>query len=207
MPTPACSARSRNTRTRGDGRLGGRALVPAVRSEISATVRLDTAGSRGLCAPPGGRLSPLKMPPGTALLFDTALKSDFLLLGGNEARAANRDPRDSRHAAGRFESAPADEQARVAQVLDHLLPISSRRLGLENELRAVFPPCRATSSSGSDAQTLVMNTADNCSVLSIPPSTPPGHIPRARFVSYPSGGHLWVGHQKEVVSEIISFLQ
>ena len=33
------------------------------------------------------------------------------------------------------------------------------------------------------------------------------HIPRARFISYPSGGHLWVGHQKEVMAEIAAFLK
>ena len=33
------------------------------------------------------------------------------------------------------------------------------------------------------------------------------HIPSARFVGYPSGGHLWVGHQKAVTSEMVAFLQ
>jgi hypothetical protein len=32
------------------------------------------------------------------------------------------------------------------------------------------------------------------------------HIPGARFVGYPSGGHVWVGHQEEIVSEILGFL-
>jgi hypothetical protein len=33
------------------------------------------------------------------------------------------------------------------------------------------------------------------------------HVPHARFIGYPSGGHLWVGHQKDVVSEIAAFLK
>ncbi|MFN8007049.1 MAG: hypothetical protein U0V70_08540 [Terriglobia bacterium] len=33
------------------------------------------------------------------------------------------------------------------------------------------------------------------------------HIPGARFVSYPSGGHLWVGHQKEIMAEIAALLK
>lgn len=32
------------------------------------------------------------------------------------------------------------------------------------------------------------------------------HIPHARFVSYPSGGHVWIGHHKELVAEIADFL-
>jgi len=33
------------------------------------------------------------------------------------------------------------------------------------------------------------------------------HIPGARFVRYPSGGHLWVGHQREVMAEVVGFLK
>jgi 2-hydroxy-6-oxonona-2,4-dienedioate hydrolase len=33
------------------------------------------------------------------------------------------------------------------------------------------------------------------------------HIPRARFIGYSSGGHLLVGHQKEITSEIEMFLK
>jgi pimeloyl-ACP methyl ester carboxylesterase len=33
------------------------------------------------------------------------------------------------------------------------------------------------------------------------------HIPGARFIGYPTGGHLWVGHQKEVMAEIAGFLR
>jgi len=32
------------------------------------------------------------------------------------------------------------------------------------------------------------------------------HIPRARFVGYERGGHLWIGHAGEVIAEILSLL-
>jgi len=32
------------------------------------------------------------------------------------------------------------------------------------------------------------------------------HVPGARFVGYESGGHLWVGYQEDVASEIAAFL-
>ncbi len=32
------------------------------------------------------------------------------------------------------------------------------------------------------------------------------HVRGARFVGYLTGGHLWVGHQKEVWSEVVGFL-
>lgn len=33
------------------------------------------------------------------------------------------------------------------------------------------------------------------------------HIRGAQFVGYATGGHLWVGHQKEVWSEVMRFLK
>ena len=33
------------------------------------------------------------------------------------------------------------------------------------------------------------------------------HMPHARFIGYPSGGHLLVGHEEEVTTEIVSFLR
>ena len=33
------------------------------------------------------------------------------------------------------------------------------------------------------------------------------HVPGAQFIGYPSGGHLWVGHQDEVMSAIAAFLK
>jgi 2-hydroxy-6-oxonona-2,4-dienedioate hydrolase len=32
------------------------------------------------------------------------------------------------------------------------------------------------------------------------------HIPYARFVGYATGGHLWVGHQQDIVNEIAGFM-
>ena len=151
-------------------------------------------------------VSPLKMPAGTAFLFDTALKSDFLfwvamkLARQSVIRAILATP------PAVLESAPADEQARVAQVLDHVLPISSRRLGLEND-GAIVSSLPRYELERIGVPTLVMSTADDLFGTLDTALYTAEHIPRARFVSYSSGGHLWVGHQKEVVSEIISFLQ
>jgi pimeloyl-ACP methyl ester carboxylesterase len=31
-------------------------------------------------------------------------------------------------------------------------------------------------------------------------------VPDARLVAFPSGGHVWVGHEREVFGEILGFL-
>jgi pimeloyl-ACP methyl ester carboxylesterase len=150
--------------------------------------------------------SPMQMPAGTAFLFDTALKSDFFfwaamkLARQSVIRAILATP------PAILEMAPADEQARVAQVLDHILPISTRRIGLENDATVVSSlPRYELERIG--APTLVMSTADDLFGTFDTARYTAEHVPRARFVSYPSGGHLWVGHQNEVVSEIIAFLK
>jgi pimeloyl-ACP methyl ester carboxylesterase len=150
--------------------------------------------------------SPMKMPAGTAFLFDTALKSDFLFWAAMKLarqtviRAILATP------PAVLEMAPADEQTRVAQVLDHILPISPRRQGLVNDAAVVSSLSRYELEL-IGVPTLVMSTADDLFGTFDTARYTAEHVPRARFVSYPSGGHLWVGHQKEVVSEIIAFLK
>jgi pimeloyl-ACP methyl ester carboxylesterase len=154
--------------------------------------------------PVGG--SPMQTPPGTAFLFDTALKSDFLfwaaikLARKTVIRAILATP------PAVLAMAPTDEQARVAQVLDHVLPVTMRRLGLEND-GAVVSSLPRYELERIGVPTLVMSTADDLFGTYDIARYTAEHIPGARFISYPSGGHLWVGHQKEVLSEIIAFLK
>jgi hypothetical protein len=39
------------------------------------------------------------------------------------------------------------------------------------------------------------------------PLTPAVHIPNARFIGYPSGGHLLVGRNAATSAEIVAFLR
>lgn len=154
---------------------------------------------------PGGA-PPIKTPAGTAFLFDTALRSDFLFW------AATRLSRQTAIRAilatppALVENAAADEQALVAQVLDHILPVSPRRQGLVNDLAVIFSlPRYELERIG--VPTLVMSAADDLFGTFDAARYTAAHIPLARFIGYPSGGHLWVGHQKEFASEIIAFLK
>jgi pimeloyl-ACP methyl ester carboxylesterase len=56
------------------------------------------------------------------------------------------------------------------------------------------------------APTLVISVADDLFGTFEAARYTAGHIPGARFVGYPSGGHLWVGHHREVMAEIAAFL-
>src|SRR5262249_15062412 len=86
---------------------------------------------------PGGAPS-LTTPERTLFLFDTALRSDFLYWAW--MRLANRTLVGAILATPPevLEKADAEEQARAAQMLEHTLPVTARRLGLVNDAKVVL---------------------------------------------------------------------
>ena len=103
-------------------------------------------------------------------------------------------------------SAGAQEQARVAQILKHIEPISPRAQGLQNDARI------AQSITRYDLEryyvpTLIISV-DNDLFQTYPSARyTADHIPGARFVGYHGGGHVWAGHQDELFREVEQFLK
>ena len=98
------------------------------------------------------------------------------------------------------------ERARLKTVLDHILPVSSRRLGLLNEA-AVIPTLPRYELERLQAPTLIIAAQDDLYGMFAPMRYSAEHIPNARFIGFPTGGHLLVGHQAEVTAEIVGFLK
>jgi pimeloyl-ACP methyl ester carboxylesterase len=105
-----------------------------------------------------------------------------------------------------LEKAGGDEQARVEELLAHIEPISKRKQGLQNDatvahslprydLERFYVPTLVFSVENDQYQTYpgARYTAE--------------HIDGARFIGYPTGGHLLVGHQAEVWSQVQKFLK
>ena len=134
----------------------------------------------------------------TRLLFDAALKSDFLFWAAPKIapRAMLRSlvGTPPEVVAG----ADADERARAAQVLDHLLPFSQRRLGVLNDA-AITPFLPRYELERIGAPTLVLGAADDLFGTYEGARYSAEHIPDARFVGYASGGHMMVGHMKDAL--------
>jgi 2-hydroxy-6-oxonona-2,4-dienedioate hydrolase len=139
-------------------------------------------------------------------LFDTALRSDFLFW------LAQRVSRDTiiRALLGTspevVKRASAAEQARVATVLEHILPISPRRVGLLNEV-AVISSLERYDLDRIAVPTLAISAADDLYGTFDGARYTAEHIRGARFIGYLSGGHLCVGHEDEIASEIEEFLK
>jgi pimeloyl-ACP methyl ester carboxylesterase len=154
---------------------------------------------------PGGA-PPMETPAGTQFLFDTALKSDFLFWFATRfarrtvIRAILATPPDV------VETASAEEQARIDRVLKQILPVSPRRLGLLNDA-AVTSSLQRYELELIGAPALVVSAADDLFGTYEGAGYTAKHIPNARFIGYPNGGHLWVGHNDELMSEIASFLK
>jgi pimeloyl-ACP methyl ester carboxylesterase len=154
---------------------------------------------------PGGAPS-LTPPARTVFLFDTALRSDFLYWAW--MRLANRTLVGAILATPPevLEKADAEEQARAAQMLDHTLPVTARRLGLVNDAKVVLSLPRYELER-IRAPTLVIGVADDRFGIWHSARYTAEHIPGARFVGYPSGGHVWIGHHKEMLGEVAAFLK
>jgi 2-hydroxy-6-oxonona-2,4-dienedioate hydrolase len=155
--------------------------------------------------PRAGGAPPVKTPPGTEVLFDTALRSDFLFW--LVSRLAPETAMRSLLATppGVVESASASEQARVATMLDHILPVTPRRLGLLNDARVVASLQRYDLERIA-APTLLISLADDGYGTYEGARYTAAHVPHVRFIGYPSGGHLAVGHQQEIAAAILAFL-
>jgi pimeloyl-ACP methyl ester carboxylesterase len=149
---------------------------------------------------------PLKTPAVTEFLFSTALRSDLIFWAAvriaREAvlRGVLATPPDVVAGAG------AAEQQRVAEVLAHILPVSSRRPGLLNDA-AVTSSIERYELERIETPTLALSAADDLFGTFDTARYTAQHIPGARFVGYESGGHVLVGRQEHVMREITSFIR
>lgn len=101
-------------------------------------------------------------------------------------------------------AAGAAEQARVASVLN-ILPISRRGAGLALEAKLTVEPLskpldqltvRTLAVGGRDD---LYGTWRNAELIT-------RAVPHGRFIGYPAGGHLLLGHAEEVLAAIAHFL-
>jgi pimeloyl-ACP methyl ester carboxylesterase len=145
-------------------------------------------------------------PRGTQLLFDTALRWDYLFWAAGHLahdtfiRGVLGTPPEV------VARASADEQARVERILEHILPVSPRRPGLINDAAVVSSlPRYELEKIG--APTLAISVADDLYGTFDGARYTADHVPRARFIGYPRGGHMLVGHAAEANSEIAAFLK
>ena len=97
------------------------------------------------------------------------------------------------------------EQARVRAILRDILPVSERARGLVNDGRLAGSPERMPLAT-IRAPTLALSLADDRFETLAAARHIAATVPGARLVSWPTGGHVWVGRNREVSSAIDGFL-
>jgi len=101
--------------------------------------------------------------------------------------------------------ADAGERERIAWLRRQILPLSLRRQGLlaDVEIATTLPRYELERVR---APTLVISVRDDRYGTYAGSLYTAQHIAGARFLGLEDGGHLWVGHHREVMGEIVSFL-
>jgi pimeloyl-ACP methyl ester carboxylesterase len=102
-------------------------------------------------------------------------------------------------------AASPQERARVIAMVDGILPVSDRAKGLRSDTafgkHLVALPLEAI-----DVPTLVVSARDDRYGTFASAQYTAAGIAGAKFIGFDRGGHTWVGHNDDVMSEVVKLL-
>jgi len=138
-------------------------------------------------------------------IIDYALKSDFLFWLGlslNEdamiAALLATDP-------ALVKAASPAEQARVRAILRNILPVSARAQGFLNDAQLAYDPAPMPIEM-IRAPTLALSLEDDRFQTLAAARHIANTVPNAELAAFPTGGHVWVGREREVFRSVDAFL-
>ena len=155
---------------------------------------------------PGAHGAGANMLPGLEAIFATVLRWDYPFW------IASKLARDIliRKMLGTppelLRTASVEERLRVEALLNFVLPVSRRRLGLVNDARVTSQLTRFDLERVS-TPTLILSAQDDLYGTFERGRYTAEQIPGARFVGYHSGGHLLVGRQGQCTTALLSHLK
>ena len=156
--------------------------------------------------PPGRTGAQQLQPPALpSFMFDSIVGSDFFFWLNMKLARDTMLERVFATPARDFENAPPEEQERIVRMMRSALPLSQRRKGLWNDFTIVSSPARYELEQ-LRVPALVVSIEDDLFRTYERSRSMAERIPGARFLSFPTGGHLWVGRQSEVASVLTAFL-
>ena len=100
-----------------------------------------------------------------------------------------------------YATADADDRRRADVILEQILPVSARRLGLLNDSRLTTRAARVDLEA-IRAPTLCISARDDGFGTFESARYSALHIPRARFLGFERGGHLLMGHRDRVIDAV-----
>lgn len=149
--------------------------------------------------------TPAAVPWATALT-EAMLRSDFLFWCGLRSAPAAMTKALLATDADVVAGASPAEQERVRRVLWNIFPVSDRADGILNDARlssapAPMPVERIV------APTLAVSVEDDRFGTYEAARYIAATVPRARLLSFRTGGHIWAGHDVELFGEVHRFLE
>lgn len=138
-------------------------------------------------------------------IIEHGLKSDFLFWLGI---TLNEDAMISALLAtdpDLVKAAEPSERLRVKSILQNILPVSERSQGLLNDARLAYDPAPMPLER-IRAPTLALSLEDDRFETMAAARHIAATVHDARLVSFPTGGHVWVGRNVEVFAEVDRFL-
>jgi len=102
-------------------------------------------------------------------------------------------------------TASPQERARVNAMLDSILPVSARAAGSRSD-SSVGKHLAPAPLESIRMPTLVISARDDRYGTYATAKYTASRIPMAKFVGFDQGGHVWVGHDDEVMAEIVKLL-
>ena len=106
---------------------------------------------------------------------------------------------------GLLATASATERSRINAMLDTILPVSSRAAGLRSD-SAVGKHLTPAALDSIHMPTLIISARDDGYGTYASAEYTASQIAGAKFIGFEQGGHTWVGHNDEVMAEIVKLL-
>ena len=103
------------------------------------------------------------------------------------------------------ERASDSEKRRAYRILDEIMPVSRRSRGMLNDGKLAGSPARMDFTKLA-VPTLVISVEDDRFGTAQTARDIAVAIPGSKLVVYPSGGHIWVGHDAELWAEVARFV-
>jgi 2-hydroxy-6-oxonona-2,4-dienedioate hydrolase len=103
-------------------------------------------------------------------------------------------------------TASAQERARIHAILGQILPVSKRAAGLRSD-SVLGKSLSPSELSKVRAPTLVVSVRDDGFGTYASSEYTAGQIKGAKFLGFEHGGHVWVGHDDEVMAEIAKLVK
>lgn len=151
--------------------------------------------------PPTEANSTVPMEPWVENLMMKAVGSDFLFWSGQHLARRQLIGTVLATPAEVLDTASLSERARIDAILDSILPVSARAVGLRQDTAAgkAMTPARLDLVR---APTLIISARDDLYGTFASAQYVAGQIVGAKFLGFETGGHTWVGHNDEVMDAI-----